>query len=130
MFSLAGMRRSLLFWAMLQNIIDFLASLTVNRADEPEQARHAQSRADMIAAATNQGEWVSAEDMHPMANVWGRLYRDEDGNIWRYLGYRPKQPRAHDWFFPFQNDSEAGRDFRRRSIQAMLEFDYQIDKFR
>ena len=61
-------------------------------------------------AALNKGTWVDAEDMHIMYNIWHRLYRDKDGNVFRYCGYYPDLPKPKAWFFPDPDETETEQE--------------------
>ena len=47
------------------------------------------------------GEWVDNANVHPITNVWGRVYMDKDGNIKTYYGLAGGiNPRPKMWWFP------------------------------
>jgi hypothetical protein len=64
-----------------------------NRREAMKRAEIA--RLEEIQAATGRGQWVKT--LHPMANVGNLLYRTQDGNVRRYLGFDPERS---EWFIP------------------------------
>lgn len=70
---------------------EFMAQVNAERAVEERKA------------ALGYGDWVLRHEMHPMLNVDGRLYRDRDGNIGRYVPGWPGQGQIEAWFFPWDD---------------------------
>ncbi|MDE4176371.1 hypothetical protein PXK01_19620 [Phaeobacter sp. PT47_59] len=51
-------------------------------------------------AALGQGVWVKDRDMHPQANIGGRLYRTKAGDVLFYAGLGMAHTPIDAWFFP------------------------------